>query len=105
MQGSLGDGPLRALTTARVIALDKPGPSVRPIQITSALRRLVGKALTKMELHAVVAKLFSGQHGLAFTAGAELMHKSVVMLLQRFDDFAMVAADAEDAFGNADREQ
>eukprot|EP00969_Alexandrium_andersonii_P141307 6248996-Alexandrium_andersonii.AAC.1 len=49
-----------------------------------------------MELHAVLANLFSGQHGLAFTAGAGLMHESVVMLLQRFHDFALVAADAED---------
>ena len=49
--------------------------------------------------------LFDGQHGLAITAGAELMHKSVVMMLQRFDDFGVAAADAEDAFGNADRTQ
>lgn len=102
LQGLLGDGPLHALATTRIIALDK-GPTIRPIQITSVLKRAANRAVARMELQSVMDTLASGQHGLAVTAGAELMHKSVAMLLQRFDDFAMVIADAEDAFGNADR--
>ena len=32
------------------------------------------------------------------------MHKSVTLLLQHYDDFAMVSADAADAFGNLSRQ-
>ncbi len=103
VQGQLGDGPLLTLSAARIVAFDKAGPSIRPIQIASVLKRLASKAAAKMELPAIVDRLFEGEHGLATTAGAELMHKSVVMMLQRFDDFGMVIADAEDAFGNVSR--
>ena len=90
-------GPLRVLGATCIIALDKDGASIRPLQITSAVRRLACNVVCKMEIHSAMESLFGGQHGLAITAGAELMHKSVVMMLQRFDDFGVAAADVSTA--------
>ena len=95
------------LSGARLVALNKtiPGGDVRPIAISSSIRRLVASAVCRQYAPDFAADFLSTlQFGVATPGGVEQLVKSLEIHLQQNPDWCVLKTDFSNVFNSVDRE-
>ena len=95
---------MSAIMSAKVLAADRDEPDkVRPLALGVIHRRLVSKAVGRVFQARVAAAVGPREHSIGAKSGAELMHKSVLVELDRRDDGVKLSFDASNAHNEYDR--
>ncbi len=102
--GCLPEEVATALALSKLTALRKPGGGIRPIAAPSLLRRLAGRLLVRTRKEKLAEALGRRQFAVGTAAGTEVLAHSVRALSEADPDLVVLALDAKNAYGTADRE-